>query len=158
MLAIHCNEKRDCILFSIKLYAHFSLSFHFCPPFLLLLLLLLVQGTSLAQGPTKYVDALGWRGGSFSAGRDCGRPGTRAWFSASVPFRFPGFRPLFWPLPIPGPRPRPASLLAVLAAFRVFGPGRAATPRAAHVDYLRLPQTMCLVVDMCSISTARCLL
>ena len=119
------------------IYSHLPLPLHLHPSLLFLLPLLLVQSVPLAQRAAEDVDALRRRGCSLSAGRGCGGPGTGAGFSAAVPLRFPGLGPLLGPLPVSGPRPRPAPFLAVLAAFGVFGPGRAAAPRSAHVNQLR---------------------
>lgn len=117
-------------------YSHLPLSLHLHPSFLLLFPLLLVQGIPLAQRPAEDVDALRRRGWSLSAGSSGVGPGTRTGFSPTIPFRFSRFGALFGPFAVPRPRPRAATFLAVLAAFGVLGPGRAATPRAAHVDHL----------------------
>lgn len=131
---------------------------HFCFTFFLFLPLLLVQGISLAQRPSKDVDALRRRSCSLSAGRSCGGPGTRARFSATIPFRFSGFGPLFRPLPVFGPRSRPAPFLTVLAAFWMFRPGRAAASWAAHVNHLHLSRAytklQCLLTDLWTVSRA----
>lgn len=153
MRAALCNVLRGG---SYCIYPHFPLPFHFCLSFLLFLPLLLVQSISLAQRPAKDVDALRRRGCSLSTRRGCGGPGTGARLSAPIPFRFPGLRPLLGPLPVPRLRPRPAPFLTVLAGFGVFGPGRAAASRAAHVDHLHLSSAYtkppCVTVDMYIIS------
>lgn len=129
-------------------YPHFPLPLHLCPSLLLLLPLLLVQRGSLAQRPAEHVDALRrWRC-SLSAGRGCVWSGTGSRLSAPVPFSLPGFRPFLGPLLVSGPRPAP--FLAVLAAFRVFGPGRASAPWAAHDEQLR-GKLLCSSADMCTI-------